>query len=124
MSGRVRALAITCALALAGAAAADELADARHARALAEELMSPFCPGRTLSDCPSPNAAAVREEIRAWVGEGRSDDEIRVQVRQQFGDAVDGEPQSGWGRAAPLAVIALVGVAFAFGLRRVVGREQ
>src|SRR5262245_6496220 len=123
MSGSVRSLAIlACALALAGAAAADELADARHARALAEELMSPFCPGHTLSDCPSPNAAAVRETIRAWVGEGRSDEEIRTRLKSQYGDVLDGEPQSGWGRAAPLAVIALVGVAFAFGLRRVIAR--
>jgi hypothetical protein len=30
---------------------------------VANELMSPFCPGRTLADCTSPQAATVK----AWL---------------------------------------------------------
>ena len=84
---RVRVL-LCCALLLALPAAGDELADSRRARGLADELMSPFCPGRTLSDCPSPNASAVREEIRAWVHEGHTDAEIRERLRARFGDTL------------------------------------
>ena len=41
-----------------------EVALARTAHELSRELMSPYCPGRTLADCPSPDAGAVRDEIR------------------------------------------------------------
>jgi cytochrome c-type biogenesis protein CcmH/NrfF len=118
-----RALVLLCALLFALPAGGDELANSRRARGLADELMSPFCPGRTLSDCPSPNASAVREEIRAWVGEGRSDAEIRERLRDRFGDSLAGEPQSAWGRVLPIAAIAGVGLLFAVGLRRVVARS-
>jgi cytochrome c-type biogenesis protein CcmH/NrfF len=116
-------LLLAC-LSLAGAARGDELAELRRSRALADELMSPFCPGRTLSDCPSPNAQAVREEIRAWVHQGRSDAEIRAELSTRFGHSLAGEPQSGWGRAIPLLVIAAVGLLFAWGIRRVVARPE
>ena len=66
----------------------------------------------------------MREEIRAWVNQGRSDAEIRAELRTRFGDNLIGEPQGFWGRAAPLAMIGLVGLVFAFGLRRVVGRSD
>jgi cytochrome c-type biogenesis protein CcmH/NrfF len=117
-------LVLCCALAIAPGAGADELGDLRRARALADELMSPFCPGRTLSDCPSPNASAVREEIRAWIHQGQSDDQIRATLRTRFGPALVGEPESAWGKAAPLAVIAGVAVLFALGIRRVIARPE
>ena len=53
----------------------------RRAYALAGDMMSPFCPGRTLADCPSPNAAAWREEIRDWVDAGVPDAEIRTRLQ-------------------------------------------
>lgn len=109
---------------LALPAAGSELEELRRARALADELMSPFCPGRTLSDCPSPNAAAVREQMRAWIDEGRSDSEIRAELRARFGDALAGEPESPWGRLAPLALIAGVGLAFALAAMRIVAPGQ
>jgi cytochrome c-type biogenesis protein CcmH/NrfF len=49
----------------------------RQAEALSRSLMSPFCPGRTLSACPSPNAQAWREDIRKWVRDGVPATEIR-----------------------------------------------
>jgi cytochrome c-type biogenesis protein CcmH/NrfF len=116
-------LLLAC-LSLAGPAHSDELAELRRSRALAEELMSPFCPGRTLSDCPSPNAQAVREEIRAWIRQGRSDAEIRAELATRFGHSLAGEPQSAWGRAIPLLVIAAIGLLFAWGVRRVVARPE
>ena len=124
MRGIARGLLLCCALGIASAAAADELDDLRRARALADELMSPFCPGRTLSDCPSPNATAVREEIRAWVHQGQSDEQIRTALRARFGASLAGEPESPWAKAAPLAVIAGVAILFALGLRRILARPQ
>ena len=39
---------------------------------VANELMSPFCPGRTLADCPSPDAASLRMWIAVQAAAGRS----------------------------------------------------
>jgi len=34
--------------------------------------MSPFCPGRTLSDCPSEYAGQWRHDIQRMVDQGKS----------------------------------------------------
>lgn len=44
---------------------------------------SPFCPGRTLDDCPSPDAAAWRRDIRSWLDEGVSGPEIRARLQER-----------------------------------------
>ena len=44
---------------------------------LSDEIYSPFCPGKTLSMCPSPNAAKVRRDIQRMAREGMSKDEIK-----------------------------------------------
>ena len=72
-----------------GGAAAQEGADhlevARQARQLAGEIMSPFCIGRTLEDCPSPAAAAVREQLRVWLASGLTEDDIKARLDREFG---------------------------------------
>jgi cytochrome c-type biogenesis protein CcmH/NrfF len=72
-------------------------------------LMSPFCPGRSLLDCPSPQAA----ELRAWIAEqeaaGRRREDVEEQLYQQFGDVILQAPKAtGFGLAA--YVIPAVGV--------------
>ena len=52
----------------------------RQAESLSRSIMSPFCPGRTISACPSPNAHAWRDDIRKWVREGVRADEIRARL--------------------------------------------
>ncbi len=83
----------------------DERAAGRRAYGLSSELMSPFCPGRTLQDCPSPNAGAVREQIRAWVDAGMGDEEILSRVEASFGDQVVPVPRTAWAWAAPLGIM-------------------
>ena len=70
----------------------------REAHALSRELMSPYCPGRTLADCPSPDAAAVRREIRTRLAAGETSDQVRAGLEHRFGDAVVGVPRTplGW----------------------------
>ena len=53
------ALGLACVLLAAGVAHADGWASD-----LANDLMSPFCPGRTLADCPSPQA----KSLVVWLG--------------------------------------------------------
>ncbi len=84
----------------------------REAEAIARTVMSPFCPGRTVSSCP--NAGPWREDIRKWVGEGVPAAEIRRRLYERVPEAnLTGIPPNrlGWFLpigAALLAVGALV----------------
>lgn len=112
------------------AVAADEpggrsdLEVARLAHALAGELMSPFCPGRTLADCPSPDAGAVRDEVRARLRGGESPQAVRSALEARFGEQLGSPPPAVWGWAGPLGV-ALVGLGvFVLALRRALRRPD
>ena len=83
-------------------------------------MMSPFCPGRTLADCPSPNAAAWREEIRLWVDAGTPDAVIRARLQARMpGTDLTAVPRGPLGWALPgLILLAGLGILVA-ALRRV-----
>ena len=137
-------LAVTCALVLLlpavravsaqeqAAAAADidavvELSDAeaRRAEGLVNSMMSPFCPGRTLAGCPSPNAGVWRQEIRLWVKEGLSDAQIHERLASRVpGFNLAGSPGSPIGRW--LAVLLAAGAIslLIFILRRMVKNQR
>jgi cytochrome c-type biogenesis protein CcmH len=73
-------------------------------------LMSPYCPGRTLLDCTSGQAAELREWIAEQETAGRPRAEVEAQLYEQFGDVILQAPKaSGFGLAA--YVIPVVGVA-------------
>src|SRR5688572_2587041 len=80
----------------------------RQAEAIARSVMSPFCPGRTVSSCP--NAAPWRADIRQWVGEGVPADEIRRRLAARVPTQdLTGVPQNrlGWLLPSALGVGAL-----------------
>ena len=80
----------------------------RQAEAISRSVMSPFCPGRTLSSCP--NAAPWRADIRQWVGEGVPADEIRRRLAARVPTQdLTGVPQNrlGWLLPSALGVGAL-----------------
>lgn len=83
---------------------------ALRAHQIARDVMSPFCPGRTLADCPSPDATAVREQIRAQLAAGVDEDTLRAQLDATYGDAVIGVPRTLLGWLIPAAAL-LAGVA-------------
>ena len=58
--------------------------NARRAQRLADDLKSPFCPGKTLKTCTSPNAAVVRRDIQEMVLKGMSDEAIVAALRQEY----------------------------------------
>ncbi len=88
----------------------------RAAHAFVRTVMSPFCPGRTLTDCPSPDAAALREEIRQRLASGVSEDAIRRELERRYGMAVVPEPRSAWAWIIPLGFLGagLAGLIAAF----------
>jgi cytochrome c-type biogenesis protein CcmH/NrfF len=99
-----------------------EVLRARQANELSRDLMSPFCPGRTLADCGSPDAAAVRAEIHAALRTGEQPDAIRARLETRFGDHVVGVPRQLVGWLIPiLGLLAGAGALF-WVLRRAVQR--
>jgi len=86
------------------------------------ELMSPFCPGRTLADCPSPDAARLRMWLVVQAAAGRSREEVEEELFARYGDVMRQAPKAeGFGLAAylvPLAAFVGGGLLLAFFLRR------
>lgn len=91
-------------LSIAGVALADEEAAPERNTwgfQLSRELMSPYCPGRTLADCPSSQA----DELKLWIYEqekqGRTRAEVEQDLLERFGEKMLGAPRAyGFGLAA------------------------
>ncbi len=82
---------------------------------IAKRTMSPFCPGRTLADCPSGYATEWRQDIRNMLKQGKSAGEIQAILNERAGANLTGAPESSLGWALPvglclgaLAVLTLV----------------
>ncbi len=71
------------------------------AYALPNELMSPFCPGRTLADCSSPQAASLRMWITVQAAAGRTRSDVEGELMERYGDVLRPAPRAtGFGIAA------------------------
>ncbi len=115
----IRLIGAVLLLALASnAVAATEMEEARTAYSISRDLMSPFCPGRTLADCPSPDAAAVRVEILEQIRAGVPPETVRRDLERRFGETVKGIPKSLVGWLVPILVLAGGAVGLVFALRR------
>jgi cytochrome c-type biogenesis protein CcmH len=57
-------------------------------RTLGEELRCLVCQNQTIADSNAPLALDLRNQIRAQIGAGRSDGEIRDYMVQRYGDFV------------------------------------
>lgn len=86
---KVVAAAVTCLILLASPAAA---APEDVANDISNEIMSPFCDGVTLHDCPSQEAQELRNRIEAWVSEGRSRTQIMSHLEREFGAGIRAAP--------------------------------
>jgi cytochrome c-type biogenesis protein CcmH len=54
--------------------------------------MSPYCPGLTLGSCGSGAADLLRTDLRSWVVEGHTEEDITTYMIATFGDEVLGAP--------------------------------
>jgi cytochrome c-type biogenesis protein CcmH/NrfF len=126
-AGALRALGVACALALPLAlTGAPERASADDgpswAYDLASDLMSPFCPGRTINDCPSPQAASLKAWILVQAAAGRTREDVEEELYDRYGDVILAAPRSeGFGAAAywiPVLVFLAGGALVAWFLRR------
>ncbi|MEZ4251323.1 MAG: cytochrome c-type biogenesis protein CcmH [Polyangiales bacterium] len=80
------------------AAFADDPALDRRAVGIYRSTQSPFCPGRTLDDCPSASAGAWRQDIRDWLeaGDDAATIRARLQAREPDFDLSGREGVPGW----------------------------
>ncbi len=79
-------------------------AQAERAQQISSRTLSPFCPGRTLSDCPSPYATEWRRDIREMVAKGMTNDQIREVLEQRTSKDLSGEPSTALDGILPVAV--------------------
>jgi cytochrome c-type biogenesis protein CcmH/NrfF len=56
------------------------------AQDVADNLMSPYCPGRSISSCPSDAARDLEADILLQAQEGHSREEIEAQLVERFGE--------------------------------------
>lgn len=89
---------------------------------ISKEVMSPYCPGRALSDCPSPQAAELRQWIVEQENAGVPRSEVEQELFRVFGDQLLQAPRAeGMGLLAyliPALVFAAGGALVVFFLRR------
>jgi cytochrome c-type biogenesis protein CcmH/NrfF len=89
---------------------------------LATTLMSPYCPGRTLMDCTSSQAAELRDWITAQEKAGVSRESVERTLYLEYGDVILQAPKaSGFGLAAyviPAVGLVAGGAIVALFLRR------
>jgi cytochrome c-type biogenesis protein CcmH/NrfF len=65
------------------------------ANSISREVMSPFCPGVTLHDCPSDTSLALRSRIEAWAVDGWSRERIMNELEEQYGPSIRAVPGVG-----------------------------
>lgn len=102
-------------LGLASAASADEGPAEQRYHALIAELRCMVCQNQSIADSNAPLAADLREQVRAQIAAGRSDDEIIEFLTARYGDYVRYRPAFK-GRTlllwlGPFAGLALAGIA-------------
>lgn len=123
----IAAWALLLGLALAAPAAAEE-EPPDWGYALAHDLMSPYCPGRTLAECPSPQADTLRLWILVQAAAGRSEAEVRAELYERFGEVLRAAPKAeGVGLAAyavPAGAVVAGGLLLLWFLRRQTARPD
>jgi cytochrome c-type biogenesis protein CcmH len=92
------------------------------ARTVINSVMSPYCPGLLLSNCPSPSADSLRRAIVARAAGGETESQLRQALVDVYGEQVLAAPaMRGAGVVAwtvPFILIVGIGAAILGWLRR------
>lgn len=81
------AIMLCCAIPALAQAAEPSVGEVSRLRTeISNEIYSPFCPGKTLMMCTSPNAAAVRRDIQDMVREGKDKELIKNEIVARYGE--------------------------------------
>lgn len=79
----------------------------RDANEIYNSVMSPFCPGRLLANCPSTQAADLRESVKAQLVAGVAKDVVLDQLYAEWGEEILGAP-----RGAVAWIVPIGGIGF------------
>lgn len=100
----------------------------RQATSLFAEIMSPYCPGMTLTTCPSPQAAVMKDSIRRVLAGGETPEELMNGLERAYGPDIRSRPPArGMGLLAwigPFALLGLGGIGLTWWLRRSSVRQE
>ena len=95
---------------------------------MANELMSPFCPGRSVADCPSPQAQTLRMWLIVQESAGRSRADVEAELVSRYGETILGAPRArGFGLTAytiPVAAAVAGALLLSWFLRRQTRKRQ
>ena len=94
------------------------------AREIIGQSMSPFCPGLSLTACPSPSADSLRRDIVARVIAGESKQSILTHLENDFGTAILGAPKFSGSGAVAWVVPGVFLVVGALLITRWIGRRS
>ena len=93
---------------------------------LAGELMSPYCPGRTLSSCPSPQAAELVQWMVVQEAGGATQEQVVEMLIERFGEEILGAPPAKgitlWAYVLPVLGFVVGGGLVVVALRRIVAK--
>ena len=104
------ALLLCSVVALADPASDQEIERKTHQ--VFDNVMSPFCPGKTLNDCPSGEAAKLKSTLRDKLIQGSQPEQLIEELVTQYGDELRAAPANeGFGRVAWLGPL----IFFSFG---------
>jgi cytochrome c-type biogenesis protein CcmH/NrfF len=81
-------------------------------QSLSNDLMSPYCPGRTIAACPSGAARELEDRILTEAAAGKTREQIEAGLVQDFGPEIVGykpQPVLLWGSAL-VGLLALAAV--------------
>jgi cytochrome c-type biogenesis protein CcmH len=116
-------LAVVVVVALVWAAWPDGRASVRdRARELASELRCPDCEGLSVADSSTSSARAIRADLRRRIRAGESDEDIRQEYVDRFGESILLNPEGEglgvlvWG--LPVLVLVLGAGGLTLALRR------
>ena len=56
----------------------------KQAQEIYYELLSPFCPGRALADCPTDKAVELKEKIKKDLESGKSKEEVIQSILTEY----------------------------------------
>jgi cytochrome c-type biogenesis protein CcmH len=100
----------------------------KQARQIYNEIMSPYCPGKTLSNCSSGAAELLRVNIRERLAEGDAPEMIMASLVEEFGESVlASPPNEGVGRlawATPFVALTFGLLVIVFVVRRYVRKPK
>lgn len=63
------------------------------ANEISNTVMSPYCPGRLLRDCPSSQATELKDKIKESLIAGLSEQQVRDNLYSEYGDIILSVPK-------------------------------